>query len=46
MDKIQSRLKETLQEKESGYQEKLKRMKKEYEFKVEVLKGLLEKAQK
>lgn len=46
MEKIQTRLRETLQEKENSYQDKLKRIEQECEFKIEVLKGLLEKAQK
>lgn len=46
MEKIQTRLKDTLQEKDKNYNEKLKKFTQEYEFKIEVLKGMLEKAQK
>lgn len=46
MEKIQNRLQSTLQEKDKSYNEKLKTVAQEYEFKIEVLKGMLEKAQK
>ena len=42
LEKIQNRFKDTLQEKEKAFNDKLK----EYEFKIEVLKDLLEKAQR
>ena len=46
MEKIQSRVNDTLKEREQQYSEKLKRIEQEYEFKIDVLKGMLEKSQK
>jgi hypothetical protein len=47
MEKIQSRLRETLAQKEKSYQEKYKELEQTYKYKIEALKDMLEnKAQK
>lgn len=43
VEKVRVELKETLSQKEQTYQEKLKKMESEYDFKVEILKGMLKK---
>lgn len=45
MANAQTRYKESLNKREEDYQQKVKRIEQEYEFKIDVLKGMLEKSQ-